>query len=233
VPFAEDGAVIVFPPHNGKFLAAAVLIISLITLFSGPLIYIWMAKGGRLAQTIDSIIVVALILLVVLLLAPEIFRALGLPGLALVAAGYLLPGLLEFAVRRAAETLHLASLFLALMGLLLHALLDGAGLAGSELQASVGLAAAIVLHRFGEGLMIWLIMQPAFGSRAAWLMLMVMAAATILGFSYSAELLPLAGDSVISILKAVIIGAIIHSLVHRGHVHAHHATGQRNHKKIQ
>jgi len=202
------------------------LLISLITLFAGPLIYIWMAKGGRFAQTIDRIIVVALILLVVLLLAPEIFEALGLPGLVLVAVGYLLPGLLELAVRRAAETLHLASLFLAVMGLLLHALLDGAGLAGSELQASFGLAAAIVLHRFGEGLMIWLIMQPVFGSRTAWLMLIVMAVATILGFRYSAGLLPLAGDSAISILKAVISGTIIHTLVHRGHVHAHHASGR-------
>ena len=202
------------------------LLISLITLFAGPIIYIWMAKGGRFAQTIDRIIVVVLILLVVLLLAPEIFEALGLPGLVLVAAGYLLPGLLELAVRRAAETLHLASLFLAVMGLLLHALLDGAGLAGSELQASFGLAAAIVLHRFGEGLMIWLIMQPVFGSRTAWLMLLVMAVATILGFRYSSGLLPLAGDSAISILKAVISGTIIHTLVHRGHVHAQHASGR-------
>ena len=217
---------VVFPTTTVNSLAASLLLISLITLFSGPLIYIWVAKGGRFAQTIDRIIVVALILLVVLLLAPEIFSALGLPGLALVAAGYLLPGLLELAVRRAAETLHLASLFIAVMGLLLHALLDGAGLAGSELQASFGLAAAIVLHRFGEGLMIWLIIQPVFGSRTAWLILVAMGAATILGFSYSTILLPLAGEGAISVLKAVIMGTIIHTLVHRGHVHAHHAEGQ-------
>jgi uncharacterized protein len=204
------------------------LLISLITLFSGPLIYVWMAKGGALAQTIDRAIVIALILLVVLLLAPEIFSALGWPGLVLVAAGYLLPGLLELAVRRAAETLHLASLVLAVLGLLLHALLDGAGLAGSELQASLGFAAAIVLHRFSEGLMIWLIIQPVFGSRMAWLTLLVMAGATVLGFWYSAALLPLAGASAISMLKAVIMGAIIHSLVHRGHIHAHHAPGHRH-----
>jgi hypothetical protein len=221
-------AVLVSPTQNSKFPVAFLLLISLITLFSGPLLYIWLPRGGRFAQTIDRIIVVALIFLVVLLLAPEIFSALGLTGLVLVAAGYLLPGLLELAVRRAAETLHLASLFLAVAGLLLHALLDGAGLAGSELQASSGLAVAIVLHRFGEGLMIWLIMQPVFGSRAAWLMLLGMAVATIVGFSYSAALLPLAGDSAISILKAVIIGAIIHTLVHRGHVHAHHAAERRH-----
>jgi hypothetical protein len=55
-----------------------------------------------------------------------------------------------------------------------------------------------------------------------------MAVATILGFRYSAGLLPLAGDSAISILKAVISGTIIHTLVHRGHVHAHHVS-RRSH----
>ena len=116
--------------------------------------------------------------------------------------------------------MHLATLFLALAGLMLHAMLDGAGLASNELHASAGLAAAIVLHRFGVGLMIWLIMQPVFGQRVAWLMLIGMAAATILGFEFSARLLPLAGANAVSILQAIIIGTIIHSLVHRGHVHA-------------
>lgn len=195
------------------------LLISLITLFAGPLLYLWMSRGGRLAHTLDRFIVVVLILLVVVLLVPEIVQALGLAGVVLTAVGYLIPGALEMAVRRAAATMHLATLFLALAGLLLHAALDGAGLAGSELQAGWGLATAIILHRFGVGLMIWLIMQPVFGQRIAWLMLAGMGAATILGFEFSARLLPLAGDYTISVLQAIIIGTIIHSLVHRGHVH--------------
>jgi len=195
------------------------LLISLITLFAGPLIFVWISRGGRVAQAIESVIVVVLILLVALLLLPEIVRAQGWIAVILVAAGYLLPTVLELTVRRAAATLHLVSLILALLGLLLHALLDGAGLAGSQLQAGFGLAIAIVLHRFGVGMMIWMIMQPAFGERAAWLMLTCMAAATIVGFEFSSRLLPLAGASAVSALQAVIIGTIIHSLVHRGHVH--------------
>ena len=198
------------------------LLLSLVTLFAGPLIYQRMQRGGRMAQTIDHAIVVVLIALVVLLLVPEIIGALGWSALGLVALGYLLPGMLELAVRRAAQTLHLVSLFLALVGLLLHAMLDGAGLAGSELQDSASLGMAIVLHRFGVGLMIWLIMQPVFGQRIAWLMLIAMAAATIIGFEFSGRLLPLAGEFAISALQGVIIGTIIHSLVHRGHVHASH-----------
>ena len=135
--------------------------------------------------------------------------------------GYLLPSLLEQLIRRAAETLHLLSLGVALVGLLLHALLDGAGLAGSSLRAEPGLAAAIILHRFGVGLMLWLIVQPVFGGRAAWLTLFAMAAATIAGFEFSEWLLPLADDTVISAVQGVIVGTIIHGLVHRSHVHRH------------
>ena len=144
------------------------------------------------------------------------------PGLVLIGLGYLLPGFLEMAVRRAAETMHLATLALAVLGLLLHAMLDGAGLAGSEMQPGAGLAAAIVLHRFGDGLMIWLIMQPVFGQRAAWFMLAGLSAATILGFEFSERLLPLAGAFTVSAIQAVIIGTIIHTLAHRGHVHSGH-----------
>ena len=195
------------------------LLISLMTLFAGPLLYIWVFKGGRVAQAIDRLIVVALILLVVFLLGPEIIRALGWPGVVLIGLGYMLPGLLEMAVRRAAETMHLATLVLALLGLLLHALLDGAGLAGSQLQPGTGLATAIVLHRFGDGLMIWLIMSPVFGQGAAWLMLLGLSAATIAGFEFSERLLPLAGVYAVSVIQAVISGTIIHTLAHRGHVH--------------
>jgi hypothetical protein len=158
---------------------------------------------------------------VAVLLLPELVEPLGIFAPAWVLLGYLLPGVLEKLVRRAAETLHLLSLYVALVGLILHALLDGAGLAGSELSASPGLAAGIILHRFGVGLTLWLIVEPVFGRRAAWGTLVAIAAATIVGFEFSERLLPLAGDTVISAMQAVIVGTIIHGLVHRGHVHRH------------
>jgi hypothetical protein len=197
------------------------LLLSLLTLFAGPLLFQRLSRSGRVARTLDRVIVVALIVLVVVLLVPDIIEPLGLAAPGFVLLGYLLPGLLEQLIRRAAETLHLLSLGIAMVGLLLHALLDGAGLAGSSLQAEAGLAAAIILHRFGVGLMLWLIVQPVFGARAAWLTLIGIAAATIVGFEFSERLLPLAGDRVVSAIQGVIVGTIIHGLVHRGHVHRH------------
>ena len=195
------------------------LLLSLITLFAGPLMFQWLSRSQGIARTVDRLIVAVLIVLVALLLVPEIIESLGLPALALVAAGYLLPSILEHLVRRAAETLHLLSLYVALAGLLLHAALDGAGLASADLRAGAGFAAAIVLHRFGMGLMLWLIVQPVFGNRRAWLLLAAMAVATVLGYVFSEPLLPLAGAGFVAAFQALIIGTIIHSLVFRGHVH--------------
>lgn len=195
------------------------LLLSLLVLFAGPALYQWIQQGGWFARTLDRTIVVMLVVIIGLLLIPEIVEPLGWLAPALVLAGYALPGVLERSVKHAAETFHLLALYLALAGLLLHALLDGAGLAGSELGESTGLAAAIVLHRFGVGLMLWMIMHPAFGRRVAWLALCALAAATVLGFEFSERVLPLAGEQAVTMIQAVIIGTIIHGLLHRSHVH--------------
>ena len=198
------------------------LLLSIITLFAGPMLFQWVSSSHPLAKTLDRVIVVVLIVLVVVLLVPDIIQPLGLSAPGFLLIGYLLPGLLERVIKRAAETLHLLSLYVALIGLILHAVLDGAGLAGSEMRDSSSLAVAIILHRFGMGLMLWLIMQPAFGKRVAWGILFAMAAATIIGFEFSERLLPYADDTLIAAVQGVIVGTIIHSLVHREHVHRDH-----------
>ena len=201
------------------------LLLSLLALFAGPLLYQWMRRGGKLARALDRAIVGALVLLVVFLLVPEALSGLGLYALALIAVGYLVPGLLESSLKGAAHTLHLISLVIGLAGLALHAMLDGAGLASSELADSSGLALAIVLHRLGVGLVIWLMVQPAFGKRVALLVLMMVSLTTVLGFALSEKLLPLAGRDGVLVVQTLIIGTIVHSLVHRGHLEAGHGDG--------
>ena len=195
------------------------LLLSLITLFAGPLLYIWLQDHRLLAEKVERLLIGALLLIVVALLIPEMFEVLSWAAPALTFIGYLLPGLLEKLIRQAAKTLHLASLVAAALGLLVHAMLDGAGLAGSRLQGSVGLALVIVLHRFGVGMILWMVMRPAFGRRIAWFTLGGVAAATIVGYEFSERLLPLAGDTAIAGFQAVVIGTIVHSLIHREHVH--------------
>lgn len=189
------------------------------TLFAGPLLYIWLQKRRGLAAAFDRVLVAVLLVIIAVLLIPEMFKVLGWAAPGLIVLGYLLPWLLERLIRQAAQKLHLASLVGAAIGLLFHEVLDGAGLAGSKLQGSMGLALVIILHRFGVGMIIWMVMRPAFGRRIAWLTLGLMAAATIVGFEFSESLLPLVSDAGIAAFQAVIVGTIVHSLVHRGHVH--------------
>ena len=150
------------------------LLLSLLTLFLGPLLLVGLRRGGSLASLIDRAVVWLLAPLVLLLLVPDTLYA--------------------------------------------PASLDGAGLAGAELLPGVGLEWAIILHRVGVGLMLWLIVQPIFGNARAWLVLLLMAGATLLGFEFSERLLPLAGETSIAALQALIVGTILHGVVHRGHV---------------
>lgn len=197
------------------------LILSILALFVGPLLYQWLRAGGRIAKTVESVLVIVLVVLVVFLLVPESFQHMGAWSLVLMAMGYGVPGLLELAIRRAAHAFHVISLLLALAGLALHALLDGAGLAGGSVEGHGHLGLAIVLHRFGVGLVLWFMVQPVFGRRGAVAVLMLVALATVVGYYGSESLTMMDRSSLFHAVQALIIGTIIHSLVHRSHAHAH------------
>lgn len=199
------------------------LILSIIALFIGPLLYQWLRTGGRLARTVERGIIAVLVVMVVFLLVPASFHEMGPWSLVLMAAGYAVPGLLELAIRRAAHAFHVISLLLALVGLALHAMLDGAGLAGAAFEdhGHDTLGLAIVLHRFGVGLVLWFMVQPVFGRRGAIAVLMLVAGATVVGYYGSEAIVVIDQSDVFHIVQALIIGTIIHSLVHRGHVHSH------------
>jgi hypothetical protein len=54
-----------------------VLLLSLMTLFAGPLMFQWLSRSHRVARILDRVIVVALIGLVALSLVPEIVASLA------------------------------------------------------------------------------------------------------------------------------------------------------------
>lgn len=186
------------------------------------MLYLWLRKGGFVAKAFDSVIVAVLIVLMAFLLIPESWDELGYWSVALMFAGYLLPGVLESLIKKAAHTLHLISLMLALAGLALHAILDGAALMIGHGGAGSSLGLVIVLHRFGVGLMLWMMVQPVFGKRVAFAVLGFVGAATIAGYLLSDTILGLKGDDAMSVLQALIIGMIVHSLIHRSHGESHH-----------
>lgn len=197
------------------------LLLSIISLFVGPLLYQWLRRGGFIAKAFDSLIVGILILLMAFLLIPESWVQLGYWSIALMLTGYLVPGLLEHLVKKAAHTFHLVSLLLALAGLALHAMLDGAALIAVNGVDNSNLALAIVLHRFGVGMMLWMMVQPVFGKRIAFLILGFVGLATIGGYGLSETVQAVEGEYLTPYIQALIIGMIVHSLVHRSHGSSH------------
>ena len=198
------------------------LLLSIISLFVGPILYQWLRKGGFAAKAFDKLIIAVLILLMALFLIPESWAELGYWSISLILAGYLAPGVLEHLIKKAAHTLHLVSMLLALAGLALHAMLDGAALNSSDGVMASNLSLAIVIHRFGVGMMIWMMVQPLFGKKAAFGLLGFVSLATIGGFMLSENLLGIEGGYSMSVIQALIIGMIVHSLVHRSHGTSHH-----------
>ena len=198
------------------------LVLSIISLFIGPILYQWLRQGGFAAKALDSLIIAVLIILMALFLIPESWAELGYSAIALILAGYLIPGLLEHLIKKAAHTLHMVSLLLALGGLALHAMLDGAALNAGDGAMARNLSLAIVIHRFGVGMMIWMMVQPLFGRRVAFSVLGFAAVATVGGYLLSEKVLGLEGGYAMPVIQALIIGMIVHSLVHRSHGASHH-----------
>ena len=199
-----------------------VLLLSIVSLYIGPILYQWMRRGGVAAKAFDSLIIVVLIILMAFFLIPESWVDLSYWSVILILVGYLLPGLLEQLIKKAAHTLHMVSLLLALTGLALHAMLDGAALNAGNGAIASNLSLAIVIHRFGVGMMIWMMVQPLFGRHIAFAILGFISVATVGGYLVSESLLGLESGYAISVIQALIIGMIVHSLVHRSHGASHH-----------
>jgi hypothetical protein len=198
-----------------------VLFLSIISLFIGPLLYQWLGHGGFAAKAMDSLIIALLIVLMAFMLIPESWTELGYWSVALILVGYLTPGLLEHLIKKAAHTFHLVSLLLAMAGLAAHAMLDGAALTIDQNGTASSLSMAIVLHRFGVGMMLWMMVQPVFGKSAGFAVLGFISLATVGGYLLSETVLGLKGDYAMSVIQALIIGMIVHSLVHRSHGKSH------------
>jgi len=101
-------------------------------------------------------------------------------------------------------------------------MLDGAALNAGDGAMARNLSVAIVMHRFGVGMMIWMMVQPLFGRRIAFGVLGFATLATVGGYLLSESVLHLQGEYAMSVIQALIIGMIVHSLVHRSHGASHH-----------
>lgn len=196
------------------------LLATLAAMAAGPLLYAWARRRPPLARTADHVVLTLIVLLVLLAFLPHAWQHGGWLILPFLLLGLFGPDAVERLSHRHRRHAHVAAVALAVAGLILHTLADGAVLAT---EADVwGLQAAIVLHSLPIGAGLWWLLAPDFGVRIATAALLLMALGTVLGFFVGLSLEALLGERYWSGFESFVAGAILHALFGRPHLDGPH-----------
>jgi hypothetical protein len=188
------------------------LIASLAALVVGPLIFERAHRPWALAG-LDAFALVAVGGLVAAHILPQCFETGGWAVFPVLALGLFGPGLLCGSRLLSGRTGSRVTLPLALLGIALHALLDGMALAAQPAGTTSALALAVVLHRVSDGLGIWWLARPAYGRRVALLLLGTLAVFSIVGFGLEQELAAGISQTWFALLQALIAGSLLHVIL--------------------
>ena len=198
------------------------LIASLAALFLGPVLLRLLGRRGPLLAAIDGFVVVGLGGVLVGHLLPDSLAIAGVWAGVLAALGVVTPPLLERGFSQRSASISAAVISLAMLGLALHAMMDGAALAlalqhgARQLheQSSQGgaLAIAVMLHRIPIGLTIWWLVGRAKHARRGWMMLAVVTVATAAGFFGAQPLLDAMPTRGLALAQALLAGLLFHAV---------------------
>ena len=194
------------------------LVISLVALVIGPLLYGVADKARSTLAALDGFVMVAVTGLVLVHIIPHSLESAGPWALALALAGFLGPGFVEHRLRTAARQAHAAALVLALGGLVVHAVFDGAALAGSGHgghDTGSALALAVALHRLPIAITIWSLLRGPAGRNWALSTLVALGGGTLLGYGGADAVLHHLGSSWVGYLQALVAGSLLHVVIHR------------------
>jgi len=190
-------------------------LMSVAVLALGPGV-LWVARRWpALLRGLDGFVLASVGGIVMADVVPEALERGGVPALLLVAAGLMGPGWLEARLQRSANAVHTLALAMGVLGLGLHAALDGAALAGASDTQAQGLAVAVLLHRLPEGLTLWWLLAPTQGPRVAAAVLLGVAAATATGFGLAASASDIVQAGPLAWIQALVAGSLLHVVFHR------------------
>jgi zinc transporter ZupT len=201
------------------------LLASIVALAVGPVAYRLLARSRnqRARVVLDVAIIVAVAGIVLLHILPHCFEVAGWPAVVLLVLGLLTPTLIEMWLRRVAGTAHAVVGAIIVVGIAVHAMMDGVGLAvagSGDHHVAYGLPLAISLHRIPVGLILWWLVRQRFGVRAAVAVLGGVGVATVIGFFAGAAVASGMESAELALFQAAVAGALLHVAVHqRGHGH--------------
>lgn len=217
-------------PDGNYFIKVFVflLLISLLLLLAGPTLYWALQQRPQTLHRIEHVLLIGVTAAVVLHILPESVARAGWLTLVSAAVGWMLPEILERVWRQAVQRIDLVTISLALVGLVVHGILDGAVLAEPGFTSNA-LPLMILLHRIPDSLLIWLLVLPTAGWRAAAAALLVVAVATVVGYAFSESAITfLRGqvgtndDQILAHFQALVAGSLLHLSTHK-HQYRHSA----------
>ena len=214
------------------------LFASIFALGVGPLIYQTFGPMRRTDRVVSGFILVVIAGTLFIDVLPHTYENIGLTAIILAFIGFLGPTFIEKTFSRSANRTHILTIFLGILGLIIHASFDGAALFSDNMLENThnhtnnpdNLSLAIILHRLPVGLTIWWLLKPLIGERLSLLTLLAMAIATGGGYALSMQITDIHTSNATSMLQAFISGSLLHVVLHKphedgcmhtGHTHAH------------
>ncbi|MFT5431331.1 MAG: uncharacterized membrane protein YraQ (UPF0718 family) [Myxococcota bacterium] len=188
------------------------LVASLVALAIGPLIHWGSRRFPAILAGLDGFVFMSVGAMVLIHALPEAYQSAGFASLLFAAFGFAGPLFIERWLHAAADAAHRAALILALIGLVVHALVDGAVLAsGGE-----ALPLAVILHRLPVGLTLWLLLRGPYGTRVALAVIGVVAGGTLMGYGLGHHVLDRISPWWSGSFTGLVAGSLLHVVVHRG-----------------
>ena len=210
------------------------LTLSILALFLGPVTYRLLQRQPGWLDLMDAFIFVSISGLVLFHILPELLHEGGLLVLVLTALGVLTPSWIEKYFHKAAHKAHNTTLFLGVLGLVIHSSLDGTVLLADQVnQTEWLLALGVLLHRFPISLTIWWLLRPQYGVILPFVVLISMGGATLLGASYAELSIAHLDGELLAWFQAFVMGSIMHVVLHRPYLQYHkkHQGGDVNEHK--
>jgi uncharacterized protein len=193
------------------------LIISLLAVVAGPLLYRVADRARITLVTLDGFVLMSVTGLVIVHIIPHAIAAAGPWALAPAALGFMVPGMIERSLTRAARQAHLIALTVALGGLLVHAFFDGVALATpAEAERGVSvLALAVAIHRLPVAITTWALVRPSYGTGLAVAILAGDATAVTCGYLMQGPAGLGSEPLWVHYFEALVGGSLMHVLIHR------------------
>ena len=211
--------------------AGYVINIKYICPFLGPLMCRLLQRQPGWLDLLDAFIFVTISGLVLFHILPEVLHDGGLIVLVLMALGLLAPSWVEKYFHKAAHQAHQMTLFLGVLGLVLHASIDGSALnVDISNQTAWLLALGVLLHRFPVGLTVWWLLRPQYGRLLPLSILSFMSIATVLGALFSEYSLAQLDAQWLAWFQAFVMGSIMHVVLHRPYLKSQASREEKENK---